>query len=288
MRSLWNGLSLALALSFGLCALPMALAQEVDAAAAKQDEPKAAETPKSETPADDAPAAATTEADPKVGVAPESPAAEAKAAENTSAANAEHGAASAGGHDHKDGDHGHAAHDPYDNTHANASATLSRADEMRFDLSIATFLVFALLSVILAKFAWGPIVTGLDKREQGIAKMIDDARLAQVQAEAQLRTYEAKLAAAAEEARSLVAQARLDAEAIRERELAATKAENEKLLQRNKDEIEAAKNAALQQIAERSVSTAISLASSIVRREVKPEDHDALVTDALGKFSKLN
>ncbi len=159
---------------------------------------------------------------------------------------------------------------------------------MRFDLAVATFAIFLLLSIILAKFAWGPITQGLDKREASIAAMIEQARLAQEQAEAQLRSYEAKLAAAAEEARSLVAQARIDAEATRERELAATKAENEKLLQRNKDEIEAAKNAALQQIAERSVSTAISLASSIVRREVKPEDHDALVTDALGKFSKLN
>jgi F-type H+-transporting ATPase subunit b len=186
---------------------------------------------------------------------------------------------------HADGGH---AHDELDNTHKDATAGLLAPQEMRFDLAVATFAIFLLLSIILAKFAWGPITQGLDKREASIAAMIEQARLAQEQAEAQLRSYEAKLAAAAEEARSLVAQARIDAEATRERELAATKAENEKLLQRNKDEIEAAKNAALQQIAERSVSTAISLASSIVRREVKPEDHDALVTDALGKFSKLN
>jgi F-type H+-transporting ATPase subunit b len=186
---------------------------------------------------------------------------------------------------HAGGDH---AHDELDNTHKDATAGLSAPQEMRFDLAVATFAIFLLLSIILAKFAWGPITQGLDKREASIAAMIDQARLAQEQAEAQLRSYEAKLAAAAEEARSLVAQARIDADATRERELAITKAENEKLLQRNKDEIEAAKNAALQQIAERSVSTAISLASSIVRREVKPEDHDALVTDALGKFSKLN
>ena len=194
------------------------------------------------------------------------------------------------GANHKatDGHAGHDHHDPHDNTHKNASPNLAKVDEIRFDQALATFIVFVLLAAILAKFAWGPIVDGLDKREQGIARMIEDAKLAQQQAEAQLRSYEAKLAAAAEEARSMVAQARLDAEATRERELAATKAENEKLLQRNKDEIEAAKNAALQQIAEKSVTTAIALASNIVRREVKPEDHDALVTEALGKFSKLN
>jgi F-type H+-transporting ATPase subunit b len=118
--------------------------------------------------------------------------------------------------------------------------------------------------------------------------MIDDARLAQEQAEAQLRSYEAKLAAATEEARAMVAQARQDAANARERDMAAAKEEAEKLLQRAKSDIEAGKQAALQEIAAKSVNTAIALASNIVRREVKPEDHDRLVSDALGQFSKLN
>jgi F-type H+-transporting ATPase subunit b len=184
-----------------------------------------------------------------------------------------------------DDDHGHGSHD---NTHKNASPNLSKVDEIRFDQALATFVIFLLLAAILAKFAWGPIVEGLDKRESGIAKMIDDARLAQEQAEAQLRSYEAKLAAATEEARTMVAQARADAEAAKDRiqneakELAAK--ERAKAI----DDINAAKNAALQQIAEKSVNTAIALASNIVKREVKPEDHDRLVSDALGQFSKLN
>lgn len=268
MTRLLNGMTLALALSLGLFACATVSAQEADAAA-KQEEAKPADSK------------AERDSQPEAG------------AKGTTAAPAASDAKGDAEKEHaKSGDAGHAegghTHDPYDNTHANPSSTLSRADEMRFDLAIATFCVFALLAIILAKFAWGPISEGLDKREQGIAQMIDDAKMAQQQAEAQLRSYEAKLAAAAEEARAMVAQARADADATRERELAATKAENEKLLQRNKDEIEAAKNAALQQIAEKSVNTAISLASNIVRREVKPEDHDALVTDALSKFTKLN
>jgi F-type H+-transporting ATPase subunit b len=240
--------------------------------ASAQEETTAKDQPKAEAPAATAKPAAATEQ-------PDAPAEKAN-----EEAKDEAGHSHAKGEDH--GDHAH--HDPHDNTHKNASPKLSSVDEIRFDQALATFIIFMLLAAILAKFAWGPITDGLDKREQGIAQMIDDAKMAQQQAEAQLRSYEAKLAAAAEEARALVAQARADADATRERELAATKAENEKLLQRNKDEIEAAKNVALQQIAEKSVNTAISLASNIVRREVKPEDHDALVTDALSKFTKLN
>lgn len=189
-------------------------------------------------------------------------------------------------HSHAAGEHAH--HDEHDNTDANATAGLSAPQEMRFDQAIATFVIFLLLSVILAKFAWGPITSGLDKREAHIAGMIDQARLAQEQAEAQLRSYEAKLAAAAEEARQIVGQARTDAEAAKERIMAEAKDAATKERDRAVEDITNAKNAALQQIAEKSVNTAISLASSIVRRELKPEDHDQLVTDALGKFSKLN
>lgn len=196
------------------------------------------------------------------------------------------------GHDEKGAGHSHdhagGHHDPYDKTHANATPALSEPQEMRFDLAIATFIIFLLLAGILAKFAWGPIVDGLDKREAGIAKMIDDARLAQEQAEAQLRSYEAKLAAATDEARAMVAQAKQDAANARERDMAAAKEEADKLIQRARDDIEASKRAALQEIAQKSVNTAISLASNIVRREVKAEDHDRLVSDALGQFSKLN
>lgn len=269
---------LGLLASCAVLGLSTALAQEDTK---PKDEPAKnetpAETPKAPAETPKAPAAETPAAEP-----PATPAAGGETTAppaTTPAADADHGHAAGEGHAH---------HDPNDNTHKNASPNLHKAEEFRFDQAIATFLIFLLLAGLLAKFAWGPITAGLDAREQGIAKMIDDARLAQEQAEAQLRSYEAKLAAATQEAHAMVAQARKDADATRERELAATRAENEKLLQRNKDEIEAAKNAALQQIAEKSVSTAISLASSIVRREIKPEDHDALVTDALSKFTKLN
>ena len=53
-------------------------------------------------------------------------------------------------------------------------------------------------------------------------------------------------------------------------------------------DIHAAKNQALQEIAQKSVNTAISLASNIIRREVKPEDHDKLIHESLQKFSSLN
>ena len=46
-------------------------------------------------------------------------------------------------------------------------------------------------------------------------------------------------------------------------------------------EIEAAKTAALQDLARTSVDTAVNLAGKIVQRQLSPEDHARLISDAL-------
>jgi F-type H+-transporting ATPase subunit b len=183
---------------------------------------------------------------------------------------------------------GHAAHDESDLSHGNASAQLKAAQELRFDLGIATFLVFLLLLAILTKFAWGPIVAGLEKREQTIAMQIAEARQAAETAGKQLQEYERKLAAATEEARAIVGQARHDAESAKDKIVAEAQAAAQKERERAVADIVSAKNEALREIAAKSVSTAVALAGNIIRREVKPEDHDRLINDSLQQFSQLN
>lgn len=195
-----------------------------------------------------------------------------------------HGQSAAG--DHAAG--GHGAHDPHDLTHANASSQLLSAQEMRFDLAIATFVVFLLLLGILTKFAWKPIAHGLDQREETIARQIEEARLASERAAQQLQQYEAKLAAAMEESRQMVTDARKDAEAAKARIVAEAQEAAAKERDRAVADITAAKNQALHEIAQKSVSTAVSLASHIIRREVRPEDHEQLINQSLQQFTSLN
>jgi ATP synthase, F0 subunit b len=187
------------------------------------------------------------------------------------------------------GEHGAGAHGhDTDLSHGDASPALHQPQEWRFDLSIFTFVVFGLLVAILTKFAWGPIVAGLEKREQTIAKQIADAEHASAMAAKQLQEYERKLAAATEEARAIVGQARQDAISAKDKIVAEAQAAAGKERDKAVADITSAKNLALQEIAEKSVSTAISLASNIIRREVKAEDHDKLINESLQKLSSLN
>lgn len=215
---------------------------------------------------------------------------EAPAAEQAPAPADAHGPAQGHGAAEGHGAAGHGeghAHDPYDLSHGNASANLLSPADLRFDMSIASFVVFLVLLGVLYKFAWGPIALALQQREETIARQMEEARLASERAAQQLREYQARLAAATEEARQIVAEARKDAELARDRVLAEAREAAQKERERVVAEIAVARNQALEQIAQRSVQTALALAGQILRRELKPQEHEQLIGDAVQQFSKF-
>lgn len=177
---------------------------------------------------------------------------------------------------------------PYDISHANGSASLEKLDELKYDLSIYTFIVFLLLLAILWKFAWGPITDGLDKREQGIASQIEEAKQGAEKAQQTLLQYQAQLATAADEVKELMAGARRDAESAKEKILS----EAQDAAQRERDralaDIEAAKNKALSELAQKSVDTAVALAGQVVRKEINADDHAQLIQESLQQFPSRN
>jgi len=181
-----------------------------------------------------------------------------------------------------------AAHHDDDLGHGNATSSLASLVDPRFDMAIYSFLVFLGLLAVLFKFAWGPIAAALEQREETIARQIAEAQLASEKAALQLREYEARLAAATDEARQIVAQSRKDAEVAKDKIVAEAREAAGKERDRAVAEIVSAKNQALDEIAQRSVHTAISLASKVIRREVKPQEHEALIGEAINEFSKLN
>ncbi len=179
---------------------------------------------------------------------------------------------------------GHAHAVDRDLSHANGSDELHSPAQVKFDLAIATFLVFALLLLLLGKFAWGPIAKGLDTREQNIATMISTAEKNQHEAELRLKELEARLAAQAEEARQAISAARREGEIVKEKIVAEATAAAEAEKNRALEDIRGAKNIALQEIAQKSVNTAFDLARDLVHREVRPEEHAQLVNESLAKF----
>jgi F-type H+-transporting ATPase subunit b len=175
-------------------------------------------------------------------------------------------------------------HDTTDLGHGNASPDLHSPADLKFDLAIATFIVFVLLLALLGKFAWGPISQGLDKREQHIATMIADAERNAKETQLRLQELEARLAAQAEEARQALSAARREGEIIKEKLVGEAHDAAQQEKERALVEIRSAKNAALREIAQKTVNTAVDLAKNLIHREVKAEDHSQLIKDSLAQF----
>jgi F-type H+-transporting ATPase subunit b len=148
--------------------------------------------------------------------------------------------------------------------------------------------VFILLLLILRKFAWGPICDALDHREQSIANNLAEAQRSHDEAKRLLAEHEARLAQTAGQVRALMDEARRDAEAQQQAILAEAEAAAANQKQRALKEIDAAKNAALADLARASVDQALGLAGRIVGQELRADDHDRLIQDALAKFPSKN
>lgn len=180
--------------------------------------------------------------------------------------------------------HDAAAHDEHDEGHDGHNAMATDPLTVDPDLALWTFGVFAILLLVLWKFAWGPISDGLDKREQRIADEIASAERSNQQAKQLLAEYEHKLAAAQDEIRALLDEARRDAEQTQQDMLAKAATEAEGLKQRARREIDTATDQALKQLAEHSAKLAVELAGKILHTELSPDRHARLVEEAMAKL----
>ncbi len=152
------------------------------------------------------------------------------------------------------------------------------------DLALWTAVVFLCLLAILAKFAWGPLAAGLDKRESFVADQIAQAQGANQKAKDILADYEYKLAAAQEQVHAIVEQGRRDAEQVGRQLIDKAKEDAHAEFQRAVKQIDAATAAAIEELASRSATLAVELAGKIVHAKLDPSDHAQLIEQAVAGF----
>lgn len=140
-----------------------------------------------------------------------------------------------------------------------------------------TWVTFALLAWVLHKFAWKPILAGLEKREDKIRKSVEHAeeitqRLEQVQSQQAAMIREAD-----EKAKEIVAAARKAAvEAARIIENHA-KEEAQVVLENARQDISAATDKAKASLRRESAEIAVGLARKILREELDAHRQKQLV-----------
>lgn len=197
--------------------------------------------------------------------------------------------ASGGDEGKKDDAHaGHGPpHNPNDLSHKNGTDGMEQllSLDARFELSVATLAIFLVLLAILGKFAWAPLMKALDDREASVAALVEEARQNAEKSRQQLAEYEAKLSRAHQEAADVMEEAKRDATQTAERIVADAQAAAEKERERAVADITTAKNAALGELAEKSVDLAMGLAGNICRKQLQRDDHADLIREAVDRFS---
>lgn len=157
--------------------------------------------------------------------------------------------------------------------------------KIKGDLALWTAVVFLLLLAILWKFAWGPLMQALERREKAIAEQIAQAEQANAQAKQLLAQYQEKLQQSQEEARQIIQQARRDAEELTRDLLQKAKAEAEAEHQRALRQIDAAAAAAIKELADHATALAVELAGKIVQEKLSAEKHAALIQQTVARFA---
>jgi F-type H+-transporting ATPase subunit b len=161
-------------------------------------------------------------------------------------------------------------------------------NDFSFGLFFWQILIFVLLILLLKKFAWKPILTSINDREQGIKDALASAEAARkemhnLQADNQRILQEARL-----ERDAMMKEAR----EIKEKMIADAKAEaqaqGDKMIEQAKAAINSEKNAAMAELKNQVAGLSLEIAEKLLKNELSNrEAQTALVEKMLGDV-KLN
>src|SRR5688500_6443638 len=154
--------------------------------------------------------------------------------------------------------------------------------------SIAAIVVFLVVFWVLKSKAWGPILKGLQDREEKIRRDIEEAEAARARSEATLREYQQQLSTAEAKVREILAKANADAEQIAANVRTRAQQEAQEIKESATRDIDSARRAAVRQVHEQAATLATNVAEKILRRNLNADDQRDLVATSLEQLQTIN
>jgi F-type H+-transporting ATPase subunit b len=156
--------------------------------------------------------------------------------------------------------------------------------ELNPGLTLWTAITFLLLIVVLAKFAFGPIVKMLGDREKSIKDAIEQAKKERAEAEKMLAEQKLSLAAAQREAAALAQKSRQDVELLRAELTASARKEADALVAMARQQIVEEKSKALAELKGQVADLAIGATRRLIVSSLDEKSQRALVEDYIAKL----
>jgi F-type H+-transporting ATPase subunit b len=148
-------------------------------------------------------------------------------------------------------------------------------------LFIWTIITFLVLLFLLAKFAWKPLLTALESRQDTIRKSLDDAQKAKEELERLQRESAEIIRKAHLDAQAIVGKGRTDAERLGEELRQKAREESDGIIKNAERQIQLETRRAVQEIRREAVDLSVTIASKLLERHVSKEDNERLINDTL-------
>src|SRR5699024_5382947 len=141
---------------------------------------------------------------------------------------------------------------------------------------------FIVLLILLRKFAWGPVMNMMEKREEHVANEIEAAEKSRTEAEEAREEAESRLKQTKQEAQQIIEDAKNTGVRQEQEIVASAKDEADRIKQAAQEEIQNEKEKALQALQDKVASLSVLIASKVIEKELNEDDQETLIN----KYSK--
>lgn len=156
--------------------------------------------------------------------------------------------------------------------------------EPNVGLMFWTLVIFVLLCVVLAKFAFKPLFAAVEAREKALEDAIEGAKRDRAEAADLLAQHRAQLEAGRGEAQKLISDGRALSEKMRSDLLAQTKQQQEEMIEQARRVIEGEKTAAIASLRSEAVDLAIAGASRVIEQNLDSTNNRRIVETFLSSL----
>lgn len=153
--------------------------------------------------------------------------------------------------------------------------------EIEWINAVYQILGFLVLLLLLKKFAFGPIMDMMEKREQHVAEQIQSAEKNRDEAEKYLKEQREAIQEARQEAREIVENSRQQSEQQANEIIEEARKKAEREQRERMAEIEREKEEAINAVREQVSSLSVLVASKVIEKELDEKEQEKLIEDTL-------
>lgn len=144
---------------------------------------------------------------------------------------------------------------------------------------LVQLVVFLILLALLKKFAWGPLMNMMEKRENYVASEIEEAEKSRSEAEEASKEATAELNKVRQEAQQIIEDAKKAGVKQEQDMIQAANKEAERIKQQAQADIQNEKEQAVKALQAQVSSLSVLIASKVIEKEISAEDQEKLIDE---------